>query len=81
MWTEPPPPPAYIAPEPAIAEEIESIRQDLAEIRDERNRFYIDEIRRMEIERVVTDVIVDSRERSFGSGRPWNEIASEEVDP
>jgi len=78
MWTEPPPPPAYIAPEPDISGEIESIRQDLAEIRDERNRIHIDELRRMEIERIVTDMIVDSQERSFGSGRPWNEIASED---
>ena len=78
MWTEPPPPPAYIAPDPDIPGEIDSIRRDLAMIREERNRLHIDELRRVEIERMVTDVISDSRDRSFGSGRPWNEIASED---
>lgn len=76
MWTEPPPPPAHTAPEPDISKEIDSIRRDLAEIRGERDRAWIDETRRMEIERVVADMIADSDDRSFGSGRPWYEIAS-----
>lgn len=78
MWAEPPPPPAHVATERDVTNEIESIRRDLLDLRSTRDRAHIDEIRRLEIERAVEGMIADSQVRSFRSGRPWNEIASED---
>ena len=78
MWSDPPPPPAFIATEPDITAEIEVIRAEIEGIRHARHQASIDELRREEISRIVTATIEESVGRRFENGRPWNGISSDD---
>lgn len=78
MWSEPPPPPACIALDPDIATEIALVRREIDDLRRSRRETAIDELRREEISRIVTDTLADSSRRRFEKGGPWNGISSDD---
>ena len=60
--------------------EIDALRTEIDLFRDERAGEALDETRRTEIRRLITDVVADAEMRTNRIDRPWNVIASADGD-
>ncbi|MCP4014345.1 MAG: hypothetical protein GY728_14665, partial [Phycisphaeraceae bacterium] len=63
-----------------IQAEIDALRMEIDDLRDERNEASLDATRRTEIRRLITDVVADAEMRTNRIDRPWNVIASADGD-
>ena len=60
--------------------QIESLRAEIGRLQDRQADVTLDETRREEVRRVITDALADAELRTNRSGRAWNEIASADGD-